>query len=924
MSSERPPLWLADDQALRLSELLGDSDELKQQPLRRDVRSLGQILGDVLREQEGEEFYQVVERVRTSAIAHREEYDNQPFDPATPVDDSAPLGRARKEISQLDLESAYHLARAFATYFELTNLAETNHRKRRRRAGLAQPHEEPLAGSFQWTLRRLCADGYSVQQIIAALKTVEIVPVFTAHPTEVARRTVLFKRRRIAVALEQLDQLPLTRRTAADLEVAIAAEITAFWQTDEVRRRQPTVRDETALGLDYYRSILFDALPHVYEELSYALREECAAEIRASDLPRVVRFGSWIGGDRDGNPFVTPATTVAALALARETVIGHYLHALEELVEKLSMSDLQAGVSAELRARVEQYSVELTTPDPSPADHSAHEPYRRLLTHAWRRLRATLAGTRDAYRTADEFRGDVAIMRKSLAQNGGERLAERYLDPLLRRIDTFGLHLHTLDVRQHARLHTSALEDLQRLANLGDSSPAAPGEESRIVLDTLRAVADLQKTTSPDAVNTHVISGVSSAADIRTLIRLAEIAGVQVAPPANAASSHRLMPVPLFESIADLRAAPDICRELWTDAEYGRYLDGWGRAQEVMLGYSDSNKDGGMITSTWEIFRAHRALHEIARECNVNLMLFHGRGGTVGRGGGPTHRAILAQPARSFSGRLKLTEQGEVLGWKYSDPILALRSLELMVAAALEVRVRSDSAADDHRWDDPMNALSQRAFEFYREQIAESADTVTYFEQSTPVSELALARIGSRPSKRKKTRGISDLRAIPWVFGWMQSRQVVPAWFAVGTTLEHFERSNGVGALRQMYREFPLFNDLIGNVEIGMAKADLTIARLYADLVDDVTVRDKTFRTLADEFERTHHMIMAVSEQHTLLERNPVLARSIRLRNPYVDPLSLLQVELLRRKRAGERGDWLDYALAATINGISAGLRNTG
>jgi phosphoenolpyruvate carboxylase len=343
-----------------------------------------------------------------------------------------------------------------------------------------------------------------------------------------------------------------------------------------------------------------------------------------------------------------------------------------------------------------------------------------------------------------------------------------------------------------------------------------------------------------------------------------------------------------------------------------------------MLGYSDSNKDGGMITSTWEIFRAHRALHEVARECNVDLMLFHGRGGTVGRGGGPTHHAILAQPARAFSGKLKLTEQGEVLGWKYSDPVLALRSLELMVAASLEVRVRAAKAPDDHRWDDPMNALSELAFSCYREQIADNPNTVTYFEQGTPVGELALARIGSRPSKRKKTKGISDLRAIPWVFGWMQSRHVVPAWFAVGTALEHFERAHGLEALRRMYREFPLFNDLIGNVEIGMAKADFTIARLYADLVEPVEVRSKTFGVLAEEFARTHHMIKIVSEQSTLLERNPVLSRSIRLRNPYVDPLSLLQVDLLRRKRAGERGDWLDYALAATINGISAGLRNTG
>jgi phosphoenolpyruvate carboxylase len=353
-------------------------------------------------------------------------------------------------------------------------------------------------------------------------------------------------------------------------------------------------------------------------------------------------------------------------------------------------------------------------------------------------------------------------------------------------------------------------------------------------------------------------------------------------------------------------------------------LDGWGRTQEVMLGYSDSNKDGGMVTSTWEIFRAHRALHEVARDCSVDLMLFHGRGGTVGRGGGPTHRAIMAQPARAFTGKLKLTEQGEVLSWKYSEQGLAQRSLELLVAASLEVLVRADQAPDDRQWDEAMDALSDSAFAFYRNQIADNPEAVVYFEQGTPVAELGLARIGSRPAKRSKTKGLGDLRAIPWVFGWMQSRHVVPAWFAAGTALEQFERDHGLEMLRRMYREFPLFSDLIGNIEIGMAKADLTIARLYSELVESEEVRVRTFRALAEEFDRTHHMVLAVSEQEFLLQLNPVLARSIKLRNPYVDPLSLLQVDLLRRKRAGEEGDWLDYALAATINGIAAGLRNTG
>ena len=907
------PLWGAPDQETRLRELTGAPGTDKETPLRRDVRSLGQILGRVMQEQSGEVFYRAVEHVRQLAISHRERYQNQPIDPSTPTEQE-PLGLAQDVISGLAVQDAYRLARAFTTYFELTNLAETNHRKRRRRAGMTRQPMQPQPGSFHGTVLRLRDAGHSLPDILAALAQIEVVPVFTAHPTEVARRTVLFKRHRIALALEQLDQVPLTERMASALENSISAEIAALWQTDDVRRRQPTVRDEIALGLDYYRSIIIDAMPELYEELAFALSDAFGASIDAAQLPTVVRFGSWIGGDRDGNPFVTPATTADALRLARSTVLSHYIRAIEVLVEKLSASDLQTEVSAELAERSWHYDEQLNSPDPSPDNRSQHEPYRRLLTHIWRRLRAIEQDHEDAYADVDEFVADLQLMHGSLAAHGGERVARAYLDPLIRQATTFGFHLHTLDIRQHANFHSIALEDLRRAAELTGQTQT-PREETRVVLDTLRGVADLQQRHPRRAITTHVISGAESADDVRGLLRLSEIAGV---------ASNQLMPVPLFESIADLRAAPEICQALWAQPDYQQYLDAWGREQEVMLGYSDSNKDGGMITSTWEIFRAHRALQRAALDAGIKLRLFHGRGGTVGRGGGPTHRAILAQPLSGFSGKLKLTEQGEVMGWKYSDRVLAERSLELMVAASLDALLRARDQRADERWDAIMDQLSQISFDAYRANIAENDDIIPYFEQATPVSELALARIGSRPAKRKQTRGIGDLRAIPWVFGWMQSRHVVPAWYGVGIALEQFSQQHGVEPLRQMYREFPLFNDLIGNIEIGMAKADLTIARLYSELVKNGELRARVFNNLALEFERAHHMILDVSEQAQLLQRNQVLARSIRLRNPYVDPLSLLQVDLLRRKRAGEQGEWLDYALAATINGIAAGLRNTG
>jgi phosphoenolpyruvate carboxylase len=500
---------------------------------------------------------------------------------------------------------------------------------------------------------------------------------------------------------------------------------------------------------------------------------------------------------------------------------------------------------------------------------------------------------------------------------------------LLKQVQTFGFHLHTLDIRQHARVHRQAVEELSIGAETlkGAEAPlqASTSEQTRTLLDTLRAVVELKRDFPPEAIRQYVISGASRAEDILSLIWLMRLCGVRV----EATEDHDpgLMPVPLFESIEDLRNCPEVCRKLWTAADYQSLLDSWGRRQEVMLGYSDSNKDGGMLTSAWEIYKAHRALHAVARECDVRLRLFHGRGGTVGRGGGPTHRAIVSQPAGAFTGSLRLTEQGEVLNWKYSDPLLAERNLELMIAASLEALARpGGEQADEDEWEAMMEEMSASAFSFYRERIAESPDVLTYFEEATPVQELEHARLGSRPARRGEARGLDDLRAIPWVFGWMQSRHVLPGWFGVGHALEQFigGSESKESRLRAMTEKFPFFSDLIANVEIGMAKADLTIAWHYAGLVRNAGLKESVFRMIREEFERTRSILLKLTGQKELLSRNPVLARSIRLRNPYVDPMSMIQVELLRRKRQGEESEELNYALAATINGIAAGLRNTG
>jgi phosphoenolpyruvate carboxylase len=916
--AEREPLWRAESQEDLLAELQGVEPSLKEVPLRRDVRSLGRVLGRVIQEQEGEALFEAVEELRRLSIDQREGIGSTGKDL---------MLLAERRIEGLEVEQVYPLAKAFATYFDLSNLAETNHRKRRRRASLLHADEPPQPGTFHGTLLRRRAEGMTRSEVIDVLGRITATPVFTAHPTEVARRTVLAKRARISAALERLDRLPLPDSQAMAEEEAMAAEITALWQTDEVRRKRPSVSDEIRMGIDYFRGVLIRSVPAVYDEFSRALASVFDTPGGHEDLPTVIRFGSWIGGDRDGNPFVSPEVTREALQIARETILDHYVERLEQLVEKLSPSALQVGVSPELRESLEHYATTIPSLDPTPEQRSEPEVYRRFLGYMGWRLQKSRnhLESETGYPDAAAFGRDLLLMRESLCENRGERLARLYIDPLLRQLDTFGFHLYSLDIREHARVHALAHQELFGGGREATVLPDPPSEGTLRLLDTLRTLADLKRSYPPESIHTYVISGARGAEDVLTLARLMESAGV---PVAGAPGNPGVMPVPLFESIEDLRNCPGICGDLWSRDSYRRLLDSWGGRQEVMLGYSDSNKDGGMLTSTWEIFKAHRELHRVARQSGVRLRLFHGRGGTVGRGGGPTHRAITAQPPGAFEGEIRITEQGEVLNWKYAEAVLAERNLELMVAASLEALGRQPDAASgaEAGWEEVMEQMSSTAFMFYREMIAENPDILPYFQQATPVAELEHARIGSRPAKRGESRGLDDLRAIPWVFGWMQSRHVLPAWFGVGRALEEFSRrKEGNGALLQaMMSEFPLFQDLIRNVEVGMAKADLPIARRYAALVPDEGLRERVFSLVEEEFDRTRRMLLEITGQSALLEQNPVLARSIRLRNPYVDPLSLIQVSLLRRKRGGEQSEELDYALAATINGIAAGLRNTG
>jgi len=947
-------LWNPETWAQRLAELEAQTGDLKEAPLRRDVRSLGTLLGDVLREQAGEDLFDHVEALRQGTIRRRDAE-------AKGLEDEAArqAAAALELVHSLPVERAVLLTRAFAFYFELINLAETNHRKRRRIALRLSGQAGRQRGSLAGTLGEMRRVGIGAEEALDWLKKVLIVPVFTAHPTEVARRSVMFKRRRIGEFLETLDRIPVPEQDLARLEQLVLAEITSLWQTDEVRSRRPTVYDEIKMGLDYYDVSIFETLPSLYREISEALQTAYGLEIDTLALPLVLYFGSWIGGDRDGNPFVTPQVTRDSIQLARGHLLLYYQRQLQEIIDLLTTSAQQRPVSEALLERLNAYVAQVRTPEAQVfGEQYEFEYYRRFVICLKARVQRTLEyesrphhGTASEnlpitsytlaegqealaevlapYCSVQEFLDDLDTLRASLEENRGIRIARTLIDPLILQVRTFGLHLHTLDIRQHARVLAAALQEA--IADtMADALPGALSAETSSVLETFRVVAEVKNGCSPEAIRQYVISGASTVEDVLTVVRLARLGGVKVE---GVGRDPGLMPVPLFESIEDLRNAPAVCRELWSRPDYRKLMETWDNWQEVMLGYSDSNKDGGMLTSTWEIFRAHRDLHVVAREAGVKLRLFHGRGGTVGRGGGPTHRAIFAQPMDSFDGQLRITEQGEVLNFKYADEVLAERNLELMIAASIDALARPN-ARDPHghftgilkaEWEAALDQLSELSYGYYRQHILEDPDVLTYFEQSTPVGELENAKIGSRPSRRKASPSLSDLRAIPWVFGWTQSRLLVPAWFGVGFALEEYlTKSGSLELLQQMAREFPLFIDLLRNVEMALGKVDLATARLYSSLVPDAALRERIYDMFEGEFHRTVRALLAVLRQTELLEKNQVLSHSIRLRNPYVDPMHLIQVDMLRRKRGGEDTPEVNRAIAATISGISAGLRNTG
>jgi phosphoenolpyruvate carboxylase len=917
----------------------GEAD--KDRPLREDTRLLGRILGDTVREQQGEPVFDIIERIRQTSIRFRRDEDEA----------------ARRELGEimdgLSRAEASQIIRAFGYFSHLANIAEDQHRIRRTRAH-AIAASPPRDGSMAQALARARDAGITGNELWDFLDTASISPVLTAHPTEVRRKSMIDREMEIADLLAERDRPDLTPAELAANEEGLRRAVLTLWQTSLLRRTRLRVIDEVANGLAYYDYTFLRELPLLYGDLEDSLAGFATGGERR--VPPFLRMGSWIGGDRDGNPFVTADVLRRALGMQSGRAIAFYLDELRLLGTELSLDRRLVEVSEGLRDLAER--------SPDLSLFRADEPYRRALSGIHARLGATALRLDDQrpgaqqserqpekitpYQTPEELGVDLDIVHRSLCANGSRALARGRLRRLRRAVEVFGFHLASLDLRQSSEVHRRTVAELfdsvvpTRYAELAEhqrteilrrelrtarplaSRFLAYSAETASELAIIEAAAEAQRRYGAAAIPHYVISQTASVSHILDVALLLKEAGMLRSSDGALAIDI----VPLFETIADLRSCGRIMDQLFAVPEYAKLLDSRGRSQEVMLGYSDSNKDGGFLTSGWELYKAEIVLVEVFRRHGVKLRLFHGRGGSLGRGGGPSYQAILAQPGGAVQGAIRITEQGEVIASKYSNAAISRRNLEILFAATLEATLLQPAeAAPRAAYLDAMDELSGHAYRAYRALVSDTAGFAQYFRESTVIGEIANLNIGSRPASRKPSSRIEDLRAIPWVFSWAQCRLMLPGWYGFGTAVEQFLSAHlegGMALLQAMYREWPFFRTLLSNMDMVLAKSDIGIASRYAELVTGPDLRDAIFARLRAERQATIEALLAITGQATLLEGNPLLARSIRNRFPYLDPLNHMQIELLKRYRAGDTGEDVVAGIHLTINGIAAGLRNSG
>ena len=893
--------------------------------LREDVKQLGALVGEILAEQRGPGFLEAVERLRRAAIDRRES--------------NAPVDELATALQGVDLAHAADLVRAFATYFQAVNLAERVHRIRRRRDHERAEHGAQPEGLLD-TITRLADEGVEADTMAALLERLRIEPVFTAHPTEAVRRVLLEKERQIVSCLvADIDRGRTPAERRADRE-RMRLALTASWQTAETPAARQSVNDEFEHVGFYLAEVLYRVLPVFHEAMADALE---SAYGRAFELPPVLGFGTWVGGDMDGNPNVGADTIAASLAGQRGLVLSAYRRDLRALAELLSQSTVRVQVDDAVLATLDAYRDRLPSDAAALKPRHADMPYRNLLTLMEARLAATAREEPAGYPDAAAFLEDVRMIEASLLAHGGAHAGAFAVRRLRRRAECFGFHLASLDLRQDSAMHDAALAALlenpdwarrpvaDRVAALheviaGDRpTPAVEPEAAASTLAVFRTVAELRPRLGARAFGPYIISMSRTAADALAVLALARIAHC-----VDGDSQVPLDVAPLFETVADLEAAPDTLRQLFADPVYRDHLAARGNRQVVMLGYSDSAKDGGIIASRWALQQTQLQLTRLAEESGVRIAFFHGRGGSISRGGGKTSRAVVAAPRGSVDGALRLTEQGEVIHRKYGIRAIALRNLEQATGAVLRATLRPRPADDrEARWRDIAGELARDARAHYRALVHDHPDFPAYFRAATPIDVIERLRIGSRPSKRAGPQaGVESLRAIPWVFSWSQNRCGLTAWYGVGTALATARGRHGDAVLAEMARDWPFFATLVDDVEMVLAKSDPAIFERYSRLASALPQGDLHARLhplIAGEFDRTRDAILAIKGQAGLLENDARLRQSIRLRNPYVDPISLLQVDLLARWREGGREDEaLFHALVATVNGIAAGVQNTG
>ncbi|MDU3126750.1 MAG: phosphoenolpyruvate carboxylase [Bradyrhizobium sp.] len=901
--------------------------------LRDDIRLLGRILGDTVRDQEGADVFDLVERIRQTSVRFHRDEDRQ----------------ARRELEQIldgmTIAETVRIVRAFSYFSHLANIAEDQNNIRRMRA---RSDANGGAGMLAATLAHAKSAGFEAADLRKFFSTALVSPVLTAHPTEVRRKSTMDREMEVAMLLDRRERMQLTPDEREANDEALRRAVLTLWQTNLLRRTKLTVLDEVTNGLSFYDYTLLREVPRLLCTLEDRLND--GAEV-AGDLASFLRMGSWIGGDRDGNPFVTAEVMRGTLKLQSSLALHYYLEELHLLGGELSIAAHLADVSEELRALAER------SPDTSP--HRSGEPYRLAVSGIYARLAATAkklgiqisrlpVGAGAPYDSVKQFQDDLDVLHRSLIANNAEVIARGRLRLLRRAVDCFGFHLARLDIRQNSTVHERTVAELIDTAMPGMSYMAL-SEDARVgllvselrntrplvsqfvkysdetvgELELFRAAAEAHATFGADVISQCIISMCKGMSDMLEVALLLKEVGL-IDPSGRCAVNI----VPLFETIEDLQASSGIMDRMLALHDYRRLVDSRGAVQEVMLGYSDSNKDGGFVTSGWELYKAEIGLVEIFERHGIRLRLFHGRGGSVGRGGGPSYDAIIAQPGGAVNGQIRITEQGEIISSKYSNAEVGRNNLEILAAATLEASLlHPRQPAPKREYLTAMDRLSELAFKAYRGLVYETDGFVDYFWASTVINEIATLNIGSRPASRKKTRAIEDLRAIPWVFSWAQCRLMLPGWYGFGSAVETWIAENpeqGMPFLRELYQEWPFFRMLLSNMDMVLAKSSIAIASRYAELVPDETLREKIFGRIRREWHLAIETLLDIMGQERLLQGNPLLERSVRNRFPYLDPLNHVQVELLKEHRAQNPDEQVLRGIQLTINGISAGLRNTG